>query len=97
MGRVAAQPLIAQMVDLLFARHIAVVVGEGHDMGGDGLAIEAHSSVVSAPTSPGSGALPDVAGRGLPLNDKPGILNEAPGLDAFNDAMSPGGPFFDLC
>ena len=52
MGRVATQSLVAQMVDLLLARHVAVVVGVGHDMSGYGLSVQAHSPVVASSSSP---------------------------------------------
>lgn len=47
MGRVATQSLVAQMIDLLLARHVAEVVGVSHDMGGYGLPVQAHSPVIS--------------------------------------------------
>jgi hypothetical protein len=57
-----AQTNITEMIDLLLAGDITIMMGEYHQMHGDGLAIEMHPGIVPTPAGTGMRPLPDMTG-----------------------------------
>jgi len=49
-GRIAAPPVFASVVHLLFAWNVSVIVAENHQMHGNGLPVQAHAAIPT--TSP---------------------------------------------
>ena len=88
MQRVAAQAVVALVVDLLFAGDVAVVVGEHHQMYGDSLAIQTHPAITTTSTGTRIGASPEVAGAGFVVEDETGVFDTAAGFDPIKNLIS---------
>ena len=61
MQRVAAQAIIAQMVDLFLGRYISIIVSENHNMDSYRRVVETHAAIAATPTIAGGRPLPDMA------------------------------------
>ena len=62
MGRVAAQAVVTEMVDLLLPRDVPIEVGVDDQVNSHSLAIEAHAAIATTPASAGVRASPQEAG-----------------------------------
>ena len=84
---VAAQPLVAQVVDLLLARDVPEVVGVGHDVRGDGLIIETHAAIATTASRARGRASPEVTWGCLVVDVVAGVFDAAPGIDLGDDLV----------
>jgi hypothetical protein len=85
MLRIAAQALVAQVVDLFLAGDVAEVVGVGHDVDGNGLPIETHAAIPTTSPSPRGRSSPEVTWGSLVVELEAGVYDVAAGLDFLDD------------
>lgn len=62
--------MIAEMIDLLFGRDVAVVVGIDDQVYGYGLTIEIHAAIATTTTSARGRTVPDMAGGWIVIDQE---------------------------
>ena len=85
---VAAKTVVAEVVDLLLARDVAVEVGVHHQMYSHCLSVEGHTAITTPSAFTRGRALPDVAGRWPPISHESTIDHHDPFMNALDDAIT---------
>ena len=85
MLRIAAQSVVAQMIDLAIAGDVAEVVCVGDEMNSHSVAVQTHSSVAATTSITGGWPRPQVARRRLAPNQETHVDDVATGFNSLDD------------